>query len=51
MGHLTENILGKLFAYKGYISKKLTSQLQKKASSLLQRKKEFQNQKPYGTFQ
>ncbi len=29
MGHLTENIFGKLFADKGYISKKLTSQFQK----------------------
>ena len=50
MGHLTKNIFGKLFADKGYISKKLASQLQKNGFQLVTKQKKIQNQKPYGTF-
>ena len=39
MGHLTKNIFGKLFADKGYISKKLASQLQKNGIQLVTKQK------------
>ena len=39
MKHLTENIFGKLFADKGYSSKKLTSQLQKNGIQLITKQK------------
>ncbi len=39
MEHLTKNIFGKLFADKGYISKKLASQLQKNGIQLITKQK------------
>ena len=39
MGHLTKNIFGKLFADKGYISKKLAGQLQKNGIQLVTKQK------------
>ncbi len=39
MKHLTKNIFGKLFADKGYISKKLASQLQKNGIQLVTKQK------------
>ena len=39
MDHLTKNIFGKLFAYKGYISKKLASRLQENGIQLVTKQK------------
>lgn len=50
MEYHTENIFGKLFADKGYISKKLAGQLQKNGIQLVTKQKKFQNEMPYETF-